>query len=120
MDWTVIGGIIGGFFTLAGTWYVAKRTGKSASESTAVTWSKDLVTRIETLEKRDEEKNARIDGLQDQQRETTSMLSTSLGYIENLVHDLHAAGVSMVRRPPAELREKLAHLFDKNDRRDGH
>lgn len=118
MDWTLIGGIIGTILTGGGAWYAARRTGKSTAEANAVAWSRDLVARIETLEKRDEEKSTRIDALQDQQRETASMFSASLGYIEDLVHDLHAAGVKLVRRPPSELRERLAHLFFKKDETD--
>lgn len=139
-DWSSITSVIASLGALAGVVYVGSRTRKStqeanttAKDSQALTeaqtaWEEMRKMRVEHKDDREqwekEREEDRVEREQDRrEREelhvkvdsTTRMLSASLRYIEDLVNDIRAAGVKIVRSPPHDLRSHLAHLFRDRD-----
>lgn len=104
MDWTILGGIIGTILAFIVGIYTALRTARSAREANAITFSRDLMARVESLEKKDEEKDRKIE-------ELGSIMSVSLSFIERLFHWGRGGGGEPEPTIPAQLRDRLAHLI---------
>lgn len=111
LDWQTIGSMIVGALGLLGVIYTGARSRASSREANAVSWSKDLVARIETLEKRDEEKNQKIDQLQDAQRETASIITAFTYFTEQLFRWGRGGGGEPEPTIPSSLRTRLDHLI---------
>jgi hypothetical protein len=110
-DWQTIGSMIVGTLGLLGVLHTGARSRASSREANAVSWSKDLVARIETLERRDAEKNDKIDQLQDAQRETAAIITAFTYFTERLFRWGRGGGGEPEPTIPTELRERLHHLI---------
>ena len=121
-DWSSITSVIASLGALAGVVYVGSRTRKStqeandtARESTAVATAQALWARVDEVDQDRKKDRQDWEDERDQLRgrldSTTTMLTVSLEYIEDLVQDIRAAGARIVRRPPRELRDRLGHIF---------
>lgn len=105
VDWQTLGAILVGFFSLAGAVFAALRTSKSAREANAITFSRDLMARVESLE--DDVKE-----LREEQKQTMNLLSVSLSYIERLIYWGRTGGRDPEPEIPSKLRDRLDHLIN--------
>ncbi|MCC5781366.1 hypothetical protein CRM73_00085 [Kocuria sp. CCUG 69068] len=110
MDWAVFGGVLGTVLAFIAGIFTSLRTARSTKEANAITFSRDLMLRVESLEKKDEEKDRKIE-------ELGSIMSVSLSFIERLFHWGRGGGGQPEPTVPAQLRDRLAHLI--NDHREG-
>lgn len=103
-DWQTIGSMLVGVLGLLGVLYTGTRSRASSREANAVTFSKTLLDRIETLE--DD-----IKELKEGQQKTASILSVWTVFTENLFRWGRGGGGEPEPSIPAQLREQLAHLI---------
>ncbi|MGG7653488.1 hypothetical protein [Kocuria rosea] len=103
MDWAVFGGVLGTVLAFAAGIFASLRTARSTKEANAITFSRDLMLRVESLEKKDEEKDQKIE-------ELGSIMSVSLSFIERLFHWGRGGGGHPEPSIPAQLQDRLAHL----------
>jgi hypothetical protein len=103
-DWGTLGAMFVGILTLCGVIYTATRSRASSKEANAVNLVGQLFARVESLEKKDEEKDGKI-------AELSSVMSVSLTYIERLISWGRNGGKPPEPTAPALLQDRLAHLI---------
>jgi hypothetical protein len=104
-DWGALGAMFVGVLTLCGVIYTATRARASSKEANAVNLVGQLFARVESLEKKDEEKDGKIN-------ELSSVMSVSLTYIERLIHWGRNGGKPPEPTTPAQLQDRLAHVIN--------
>lgn len=76
-----VGAVIGALFALIAAKYTAKAAAKVGEEANAVTFSRDLITRVESLEEDVRQLRADLDSSRKTTGVTTSLLERVIAYI---------------------------------------
>lgn len=103
-SWSELGVYFAAIVAVCGVIYTATATRRTGQEANAINFNKNLLDRVATLEKKDEEKDAKID-------ELSSVMSVSVSYIESLIRWGRGGARPPEPTAPHELQDRLSHLI---------